>query len=171
VESIINFFTEVLNGPLYYVMVVICIILIFACIGFLAERSLKEKKEKEKYANIDNNFNNESVSEIEETNINIMNDNMYSSVTDSINKNEMIQEISSQSPTTLQSNISDAIIPEIQINNAKNLENEIEMNDVQNDELIVDNQQISKENVQLSNDNLIINEPIEIIDLNNNQNV
>lgn len=45
----ISFFRDFLSGPLYIVVVVISVIGIFACIGYLAERNLKEKEEKKKY--------------------------------------------------------------------------------------------------------------------------
>lgn len=45
----ISFFRDFLSGPLYIVVVVISVIGIFACIGYLAERSIKEKEEKKKY--------------------------------------------------------------------------------------------------------------------------
>lgn len=51
-DSFVKFFRDTLNGPLYIVVVVICVILIFACIGYLAEKSINAKKEKEKYANV-----------------------------------------------------------------------------------------------------------------------
>lgn len=45
----ISFFRDFLSGPLYIVVVVISVIGIFACIGYLAERDLKAKEEKKKY--------------------------------------------------------------------------------------------------------------------------
>ena len=51
-DSFVKFFRDTLNGPLYIVVVVICVILIFACIGYLAEKSINAKKEKEKYADV-----------------------------------------------------------------------------------------------------------------------
>ncbi len=52
-DKIIYFFRDTLDGPLYIATVVLCVILLFACIGYLAERKLKDKKEKEKYATVD----------------------------------------------------------------------------------------------------------------------
>ena len=46
----IEFFRDVLNGPLYYIVVVIAIILIMAIIGFIMERKQQEKEEKNKVA-------------------------------------------------------------------------------------------------------------------------
>ena len=58
-DKVINFFTNVLDGPVYIVVLVVSVIMIFACIGFLAERSLKQKKEASKYATVsDTSFDN-----------------------------------------------------------------------------------------------------------------
>ncbi len=51
--NVIDFFVKTLDGPLYIVSTVICVILIFACIGYLAEKSISEKKEKEKFVSVD----------------------------------------------------------------------------------------------------------------------
>lgn len=48
-EFIITFFRDILDGPIYIVVAIICIILICSCIGYLAEASLNKKKEKQKY--------------------------------------------------------------------------------------------------------------------------
>lgn len=53
-EIIITFFRDVLNGPVYIVVSVIAGILICSCIGYLAEKSINEKKERSKYAQIAN---------------------------------------------------------------------------------------------------------------------
>lgn len=44
----IEFFRDILSGPLYYVIVVFAIIFIMAIIGFIMERKQKEKEEKDK---------------------------------------------------------------------------------------------------------------------------
>ena len=46
-DFIIVFFRDILDGPLYYVIVSICSILICSCIGYMGERYLKQKKEIE----------------------------------------------------------------------------------------------------------------------------
>lgn len=55
-DVIISFFRDFLSGPLYIVVVVISTIGIIACIGYLAEATLKqkelEKKQKEMYAKV-----------------------------------------------------------------------------------------------------------------------
>lgn len=48
-EFIITFFRDILDGPIYIVVAIICVILICSCIGYLAETSLNKKKEKQKY--------------------------------------------------------------------------------------------------------------------------
>ena len=61
-DIVIEFFRDTLDGPFYIVWVVVLVILILACIGYLAEKSINNKKEKEKYAIVsEDNVNNESV--------------------------------------------------------------------------------------------------------------
>lgn len=43
-DFVIVFFRDVLNGPVYIVVVSICSILICSCIGYMGERYLDEKK-------------------------------------------------------------------------------------------------------------------------------
>jgi len=52
-DGFIIFFRNILSGPLYIVAVVIAIILIFACIGYLAEKGLNEKKIASQYVEAD----------------------------------------------------------------------------------------------------------------------
>ncbi len=49
-DTILKFFTETLTGPWYIVYVVVLVILIFACIGYLSERAIYLKKKNAKYA-------------------------------------------------------------------------------------------------------------------------
>ena len=51
-ENFIHFFRDTLSGPSYIIYVIVLIILIFACIGYIAENKLKEKKQKDKYAEV-----------------------------------------------------------------------------------------------------------------------
>ena len=51
-EVFVHFFRDTLSGPVYVIVVIIAIILIFACIGYLAENKIKEKRQKEKYAEV-----------------------------------------------------------------------------------------------------------------------
>ena len=69
-DTIIGFFRDTLDGPVYIAWIVGCIILIFACIEEIEEKGIKNKKEKEKYANVNDTNNDASVatSISEETN-------------------------------------------------------------------------------------------------------
>lgn len=61
-DIVIEFFRDTLDGPFYIAWVVVLVILIFACIGYLAEKGIKNKKEKEKYATV-SETNNTDVSQ------------------------------------------------------------------------------------------------------------
>ena len=56
----IEFFRDVLDGPLYYVVVVLAIIFIMAIIGFIMERKQLEKEAKGKVAFVSRNQNTTS---------------------------------------------------------------------------------------------------------------
>lgn len=60
-EFVLKFLTETLSGTTYVVVVVVAVILFFACIGFLAERSILRKKKMEQYAKADSNVSNQPV--------------------------------------------------------------------------------------------------------------
>ena len=60
-DIVISFFRDTLDGPFYIVWVVVLVILIFACIGYLAEKGINKKKEKEKYATVSDTGNTEVV--------------------------------------------------------------------------------------------------------------
>ncbi len=64
-DIVIEFFRDTLDGPFYIVWVVVLVILIFACIGYLAEKGINKKHEKEKYATVneENAENNTVVTE------------------------------------------------------------------------------------------------------------
>ena len=64
-DVIIEFFRDTLDGPFYIAWVVVLVILIFACIGYLAEKGINNKKEKEKYATVDDSSINSAVTGIE----------------------------------------------------------------------------------------------------------
>ena len=63
-DIVIEFFRDTLDGPFYIVWVVVCVILIFACIGYLAEKGIKNKKEKEKYATVSEPVNTTQVTSV-----------------------------------------------------------------------------------------------------------
>ena len=48
-DLIIIFFRDVLDGPLYIVVAIICGILICSCIGYLGEQYLNSQKERKEY--------------------------------------------------------------------------------------------------------------------------
>lgn len=52
----VNFFRDVLNGPLYIVVVILSIIFIMAIIGFIMERKQKEKEASSKVAFVSRNM-------------------------------------------------------------------------------------------------------------------
>ena len=50
-DFVVVFFRDILDGPLYIVVVIINSILICACLGYLADNYLKKKKAEEDYNN------------------------------------------------------------------------------------------------------------------------
>ena len=57
----ISFFRDFLDGPIYIVAVIICVILIMAIIGFIMERKKFEKEEQEKRVTVERTAPVESV--------------------------------------------------------------------------------------------------------------
>lgn len=51
-DFIITFFRDILDGPLYIIVVILNTILICSCIGYLGERYLNNKKKKGSYINV-----------------------------------------------------------------------------------------------------------------------
>ncbi len=64
----IEFFRDTLDGPIYIVYVFVCIILIFACIGYLAEKRMNEK-DKLLDINDSKKVNNTLVSNVSKTTV------------------------------------------------------------------------------------------------------
>ena len=60
-DIVISFFRDTLDGPFYIAWVVGLVILIFACIGYLAEKGINKKHEREKYATVNENDDNVSI--------------------------------------------------------------------------------------------------------------
>ncbi len=54
-DIVIEFFRDTLDGPFYIAWVVVLVILLFACIGYLAEKCINKRHEKEKYATANEN--------------------------------------------------------------------------------------------------------------------
>ena len=50
-DLIIHFFRDILDGPLYWIFVVICVLLILILLGYILDRTNKNKLEAEKIAN------------------------------------------------------------------------------------------------------------------------
>lgn len=49
-DFVIVFFRDVLDGPLYIAVSILCSILICSCIGYMGEKYLEEKKEGKEFA-------------------------------------------------------------------------------------------------------------------------
>ena len=60
-DIVISFFRDTLDGPFYIAWVVVLVILIFACIGYLAEKGINKKHERQKYATVNENDDNVSI--------------------------------------------------------------------------------------------------------------
>lgn len=60
-DTVISFFRNTLDGPFYIAWVIILVIFIFACIGYLAEKGINKKHERERYATVDESHSNASV--------------------------------------------------------------------------------------------------------------
>lgn len=101
-DFVITFFRDILDGPLYIIVAIISGILICSCIGYLAERSINKKKEKQKYEqeHYDVNQEEQTNSNRVENNAvqqNISNNNIndvQDSVTVNANMNAIPQSIS-----------------------------------------------------------------------------
>lgn len=48
-DFIISFFRDFLSGPLYIIVVIVSVIGIFACIGYIAKVTIKQREEQKKY--------------------------------------------------------------------------------------------------------------------------
>lgn len=57
-EIVFKFLTETLDGTTYVVVVIVAVILLFACIGFLAERSALKKNYMGKVPKLDSSISN-----------------------------------------------------------------------------------------------------------------
>lgn len=98
----IEFFRDVLDGPLYIVVVVISIIFIMAIIGFLMEKKKLEKEAKEKIAvisNTEDNIEESNVTPVQPVNINeeVETPIINNEVT---NLNEQVTEVVLEQPNT-----------------------------------------------------------------------
>ncbi len=68
-DNVIKFFRDTLDGPFYIAWVVVLVIFIFACIGYLAEKGIKNKKERAKYATVDHTFDSDNETVVDDITI------------------------------------------------------------------------------------------------------
>lgn len=98
----IEFFRDVLNGPLYIVVVIISIIFIMAIIGFLMEKKKLEKEAKEKIAIIDTLDNTQEISNITPVQPVSINEEVVTPIVNDevTNLNEPVVEVVLEQPNT-----------------------------------------------------------------------
>ena len=106
-DIIISFFRDTLSGPLYIVVLIICVILICSCIGYLAEVSLNKKKAKQEIDSTTTNVN--SSQQVES----IINNQSNQNFTIEVNANTTSAV---ESPIT-QPNIATAVSNQAQVSN------------------------------------------------------
>lgn len=106
-EKVITFFTETLSGTTYIVVVIIAIILFFACIGYLAERSIMRKKKEEKYVSVPPVKNTVRSTQIDPT----INPVQVAPVTQTVNNNNNVAQ--NVQPSVVNQNVTPVIQPAI----------------------------------------------------------
>lgn len=115
-DFIITFFRDVLNGPLYIIVAIICGILICSCIGYLAERSINKKKQikehEEKYANVSNMKNNVNIA-TQQPDIPVTENNASNQISNPFNNS---QNIISNNQVINMNNQMNQGVPEVNIN-------------------------------------------------------
>ncbi len=96
-DIVIEFFRDTLDGPFYIIWVVVLVILIFACIGYLAEKGIKNKKEKEKYATVSDVNNTEVVQETVVSDVNntaqVESTSVTTSITEPVSNAPVVEEV------------------------------------------------------------------------------
>lgn len=116
-DSFVKFFRDTLNGPLYIVVVVICVILIFACIGYLAEKSINAKKEKEKYADVksDDVVNVKPLEEVNNVTSSVFEEGSVpsSGVSQEVGQQEAVQEVVPTTPLNDNTNNGTTMGPQV----------------------------------------------------------
>ena len=120
-DTIIGFFRDTLDGPIYIVWVVGCLILIFACIGYLAEKGIKNKKEKEKYASV-----SEEVSTLTDQSLDQTKASMEEVSTASTVSNNVVDTV----PAEAASEVSTATIENNQVDSNINQEASVQVDNV-----------------------------------------
>jgi len=109
----IEFFRDVLSGPLYIFTAILSIILIMAIIGFIMERKKLEKEEIERIAIVDTTNNINSINNVNNINndANISNDIFVSNNSEISNNVEISPQFVSTMESAQNNNISDDDIP------------------------------------------------------------
>ena len=97
-DFIIGFFRDVLDGPLYIIVAIICVILICSCIGYLAEQSLKKKKQKQEYDETHATVNN--TSQVAENSVQPTTNNLESVAPIEVTNQPVVGQEVGQVPTT-----------------------------------------------------------------------
>ena len=127
-DIVISFFRDSLDGPVYIVVVVVAVILFFACIGYLAEKSINTKKEKAKYAEVENDSTtsiDNSVNDVTEVSGSDVNESVVNPVND-INAGVVSMDSVANNPVTNIPNdlgseavVTDVPITDINVNNVE----------------------------------------------------
>ena len=129
-DMIIEFFRDTLDGPFYIAWVVVLVILIFACIGYLAEKGINKKKEKEKYATVNDTSNTETIQDavVSEPSTDVSNTTQVDStptssfvaepvVTTNVNTSSPVGEVSMPVSEVASSNVQDTSVVTPQVTN------------------------------------------------------
>ena len=146
-DIVISFFRDTLDGPFYIVWVVVLVILIFACIGYLAEKGINRKKEKEKYATVSNTGNTEVVQDTvvnEPINDTQVDTSVATPVAETVSEvtTTPIQDVSSTSvvASQVENNSSVVVTPPLEVqqpvSTVTNVDNSISTDEVDNNVVI-----------------------------------
>ena len=146
-DIVIEFFRDTLDGPFYIVWVVVLVILIFACIGYLAEKGINKKKEKEKYATVSDTGNTEVVQDIvvnEPINDTQVDTSVATPVAETVSEvtTTPVQDVSSTSvvASQVENNSSVVVTPPLEVqqpvSTVTNVDNSISTDEVDNNVVI-----------------------------------
>lgn len=101
-DIVIEFFRDTLDGPFYIVWVVVLVILIFACIGYLAEKGINNKKEKEKYATVDDTNNTAVVQDNVVSDIQVTSSPVTTPINEPVTNTSIVEEVATNSTGAIQ---------------------------------------------------------------------
>lgn len=90
-DFVIVFFRDVLDGPVYIAVSVVCSILICSCIGYMGEKYLEEKKQGEEFASKHTSVDNDKPLTAEEAK-----KALRSNVTQSAENTEAVQQAAAE---------------------------------------------------------------------------